>query len=894
MFFVLFSLALSFEQSKYRTCSDSKFCQRNRNVNKQNWTINENSIKNSGNKFEALINDGRFRNDLKLTISFLSCGSARIRVEPTKKENFHRFDLSKEKTVINQNELNSLNEYTMKKTSKSVILTSNQNNFHSIEINFSPFFITLTDKSGTKRMTINADDTAIFETNRNIDSDPELFEHVTFDYQDDVIPNGPTAVSMNVDFHSNGVKLTGLPSHSFMSNELPLTQNSEPLRLFNTDTTKYDVNSTTSMHGSVPFIFGYSNSGFDAAYWNNPSDTLIDIYDNFNNNQNSQQKGSIGKSVRFISEGGLIDLFVFTSSQPAEISNSFTKITGRPQLVPEFALGFHQSRWGYYSDDVIEDVSHTLDEHLIPHDSIWLNVDSLDNRKILTFENDAFPSPSKLFGKFAQSKRYIIEYLMPQIKGNNDFPLFDEAEKNQFLVKHHLGATYFANGYPGKTAWIDFFNEKAQRWWESCISSQFLNIDHNVFINLDMNQPSVYEDYEMTFPRTLKVQTTLNNHQYEIEIREVHNLYGHLSAYSTFNGLLKRDSKNLKRPFILSKSFFAGTQKYAVVSQGDNQASWRHLAASLSMVLSYGIAGQVYNGADVGGYFDHKLDGQLLSRWYQVGAWTYPFFRSHTHRLSQSREILTLNDEQFDVAREAIVDRYKLLPYWYTLSRHSNLTGEPIIRPVWWEFPTSIESTETSDTVMLGSSLLISPFLDVNQTEKTLNLPPQSKWYNYQTLQEVQKLVQIDLNGGRTPVFIRGGSIIPTKNKIRRSSELMKKDSFSLTVAVDENGKASGDLYVDDGKTINFMKSEYIHKLFEFDGTKLSSSNFDQDGKNDNFSSDFETKIQQIRIVGLNKKPTKILDRKGNNINFTIQNGIVEIYEVDANLKNDLEITFLF
>jgi len=156
-----------------------------------------------------------------------------------------------------------------------------------------------------------------------------------------------------------------------------------------------------------------------------------------------------------------------------------------------------------------------------------------------------------------------------------------------------------------------------------------------------------------------------------------------------------------------------------------------------------------------------------------------------------------------------------LLPYWYSLSRNANLTGEPIVRPLWWEFNEE-QLLDTEDKVMVGKYLLVAPFLDDSNNNMKITLPKSTRWYNYFTKKEVQQEVEIEYNGGRTPVFIRGGGIIPIKQRIRKSSELMFYDPFTLIIALDENNQAQGEIYVDDGKTFNFAKGEFIHKKVQF------------------------------------------------------------------------------
>jgi alpha 1,3-glucosidase len=136
---------------------------------------------------------------------------------------------------------------------------------------------------------------------------------------------------------------------------------------------------------------------------------------------------------------------------------------------------------------------------------------------------------------------------------------------------------------------------------------------------------------------------------------------------------------------------------------------------------------------------------------YQVGAWLYPFFRSHAHHRTSYREVYTLEGEPREVASEAINDRYRLLPYWYTLAKLGNLRGIPIVRPLWWEF-TDERFADVDDIAMLGSGLLIVPFLDEGNAPITVVLPNE-RWYRWEKLNEVVNTLEIEYNGGRTGVL---------------------------------------------------------------------------------------------------------------------------------------------
>ena len=898
MIFILFSLSFAatsyVEDYKYRKCNDSPFCVRNREIGSQHWTIDPDSIKNQKNIFEVQINDTTHSNILNLYIEFLYCGFSRVRIQPATKENFNRFDASKEKSIIDSKELSEKIVFELKKENdKATLTTKNQ----VIIVFYNPFKVVINDPKGHKRLTLNPNDDAVFETNFKKEEYPEMFES-SFDYQTDEIRNGPTSVAMTVNFETPFVKLSGLPSHTLSLNLAQTIHLSEPIRLFNTDGCRYDVNSNMAMHGSVPFIFAHpppnKNNMCDGVFWLNPTETWVDI----GPIQYSESKGS---KARFLSEGGFIDIFLVSGS-PKDVINTFTKLTGRPQLVPQFALGFHQSQGNYIIDDKIFNVTESLDNIQVPFESIWLGYDITKNRNYFEFDTNRLINPSRFLKNLANVKRYAIAYIAPHL-GIKENPLFNEAltkvnlnNKDFFLLK------YKGNSLPGKSAWIDFMNPKGREWWKSLFSySKFKYSSENLFVSLDMNEPSVYEDDEMTLKRSLL-------HYGDIEHREIHNIYGHISSYLTYEALLNRNSNKNIRPFLLSRSFFAGTQKYALVSTAGSSGKWRSLAASISMVLQYGLAGQIYSGTDIGGFYDFPKS-KLITRWYQIGAWVYPFFRANCHHSSGNHEIYSLKKEYINIAKDAVHHRYKLLPYWYTLARNANLTGEPIVRPIWWEFKNyEVEGKDTiyfkyldsnDVNVMLGKCLLIAPFLVKNQTQKRVIFPknsPKEKWYNYKTMHEITgNSTLVHDKDSRTAVFLRGGSIIPTKLVVRRSSELMQNDPYSLVIGLDENGKANGELYIDDGKTFDFLKSNYIHKTFSFSDNKLTSKHLSNKNSSNDFSKSYTAELQQLKIIGLNKPPKKIHSSSGSSFQFTVdKNNLVVVNKINIPIKDDFEIMFDF
>lgn len=228
-----------------------------------------------------------------------------------------------------------------------------------------------------------------------------------------------------------------------------------------------------------------------------------------------------------------------------------------------------------------------------------------------------------------------------------------------------------------------------------------------------MNEPSVFNSPEITMPRD-------NSHHGGVEHRDVHNLYGMYQQMSTFKGLQDR-SQGRKRPFLLSRSFYAGSQRYGAVWTGDNMADWSHLEASAPMLMSLGTVGYHFAGADVGGFFGNPST-ELLVRWYQAGA-MQPFFRAHAHIETLRREPWLFGETVTSQIRNVLRLRYSLLPLWYTAMEESSRSGVPPMRPMFLEFPDYSNLLKVENQWMVSSSLLFKPITSPKQSETTVILP---------------------------------------------------------------------------------------------------------------------------------------------------------------------------
>jgi alpha 1,3-glucosidase len=358
-----------------------------------------------------------------------------------------------------------------------------------------------------------------------------------------------------------------------------------------------------------------------------------------------------------------------------------------------------------------------------------------------------------------------------------------------------------------------------------------------------MNEPSVFNGPEVTMPKDLI-------HYGDWEHRDVHNLYGTVMVKATYEGHLLR-SENQLRPFILTRAAFVGSHRYTSIWTGDNMADWNHLKASIPMCLSLSIAGFAHVGADIGGFF-HNPEPELILRWYQAAVFQ-PFVRNHAHIETKRREPWLFGDHNTALIRSAIRKRYALLPYWYTLFHQTEKEGIPPMRPLWLHFPEDVKTYNVEGQHLVGDALLVSPVTDKGASSISVYLP-EGIWYDFYKYDAYQGgYHNIPVNEDTIPVFQRGGTIIPTKQRIRRASTLMKRDPYTLFVALDANNEARGRLYIDDGQSFDYRKGEFLIVEFTFKNNKLQS-------KVVNPESTFSTPewVERVVILGSRNRPNSI------------------------------------
>lgn len=706
------------------------------------------------------------------------------------------------------------------------------------------------DENAQQEVPHNQEDSAAEE------QEPEGMWNEMFKSHPDSKPHGPSSVGLDFSF-INFQHIYGIPEHAD-NFALKTTKNTDPYRLFNLDVFEYDLYNTMALYGSVPLLLSHNEENTVGIFWHNAAETWVDI------SSDSVDKNVVGKLLDYVkggdevpqmdihifSESGIIDVFYMLGPKPTDFFRQYAALTGTGPVPPIWSIGYHQCRWNYNDQDDVARVHDGFDEHDIPVDVIWLDIEHTDGKRYFTWDHHKFPNPEEMLANLTSRGRKMVTIVDPHLKEDSNFEVFKDARDQDLFVKDKSGNNYQGWCWPGNSMWPDFLNPAVQEWWASKFNyDSYRGSTNALFTWNDMNEPSVFNGPEVTMHKDAI-------HFDGWENRDVHNLYGMLVQKATAQGLVAR-SGGKERPFVLSRAFYAGSQRYGAIWTGDNLADWEHLKISTPMLLSLSVSGISFVGADVGGFFRNP-SGELVVRWYQAAAFQ-PFFRAHAHLDTPRREPWVYSHEEKQRIRHAIRQRYALLQYWYTLFYEHYRTGVPVIRPLWVQFPRDINTFSIDNEFMVGPALLVFPVTEQGLTKAYVYLPGSNiTWYDYETFEAIQGGVEhvALLNANRIPIYLRGGTIIPRKDRVRRAALLGLDDPYTLIVALNDETKptADGVLYIDDGHTFHYQEGHFIYRTFTFrESTLISKSSNTGSGQ-------FHTKswLERVVIIGLKHRPLNV------------------------------------
>jgi alpha-glucosidase len=557
------------------------------------------------------------------------------------------------------------------------------------------------------------------------------------------------------------------------------------------DALDYDA-LTDEMYQAIPFFFALRPKLAYGIFFNTTFWSQFDL--------GAEQPGI----WRMETASDELDYYIIYGPEPAQILETYTQLTGRMPLPPRWALGYHQCRWSYDSEAVVRDLAQQFRDRQIPCDVIHLDIDYMQGFRVFTWSPRRFSDPAKLIGDLRQDGFKTITIVDPGVKyePDGDYAIFHQGVEQDYFVRRPDGSIFHGYVWPDKAVFPDFLRAEVREWWGNWQKN--LTETGVAGIWNDMNEPALDDrpfgdnGNKISFPLDANQGTPdeCTTHA------EAHNLYGYHMAQASYEGLQRLRPND--RSFVLTRSGYAGIQRWSAVWTGDNQSQWEHLEMSLPMLCNLGLSGVAFVGADIGG-FAGNATAELFARWMQVGM-LYPLMRGHSAMKTAQHEPWVFGDRTEQICREYIELRYRLLPYLYTLFWQAATTGAPILRPLLYHYPNDPKTYALHDQVLLGENLMAAPVYRPGVEYRAVYLP-QGTWYDWWSGDRYEGETHILAHAPleRMPLYVRAGTIIPMQPVMQYTNE---RPIDHLTLRIWQ-GMGEYTLYEDDGQSFEYQNGAW-------------------------------------------------------------------------------------
>ena len=657
---------------------------------------------------------------------------------------------------------------------------------------------------------------------------------------------------------------------------LPMNRVGYKFNLYNSPNYAYGVGAE-NLNYSVPFFI--SNKGY-GIFYDNGAKGIADI-----------GKTVVNKfDVTF--ESGEINAFVIFGKTYQEILTAYHKLTGTQPLPPRWALGNLMSRFGYTSQLEATTIAQQMKDEKVPVDAIifdlfWFGDSVKGTIGNLDWVNkEKWPNPNKMIADFKKqninttliTEPFILQYTNAYLE-SLDYQAKD-INDNAFVLQEF---------YFGKGGLIDIFRKDAGQWiWNYHYKKQIKNGVAAWWT--DLGEP---ENHPQNMYHNLKdlgiAKPLLAN--------EVHNIYGHYWNKMLFENYAKEYPS--QRLFHLNRSGFAGSQRYSIFPwSGDVGRTWSGLQAQLPVMLGMSMCGVPYIHADAGGFALGDNDAQLYARWLQFAVYT-PIFRPHGTALyeydkgaiSFPSEAVLMDEPYKTIAKQAINERYKNLPYNYTLAYRQTKFAEPLVKPLMYNYASDTNAIKAEDEYLFGDNILVAPITSKNLVTKKVYLP-QGFWFDVETnkMYEGNNFVKLDVTDYKKPLFYKEGSFIPQYETNGENTVEINRKKLKV-IYIPAAQKSTYEMYDDDGETKNALALNQF-ELIKFNSTGKTDKNLliTIQNNNGNYKNKPTERNINLTIPTIEEKPKTILINGKIMKDFSYENNIILVPVVLKNITVKVEL----
>jgi alpha-glucosidase len=511
-------------------------------------------------------------------------------------------------------------------------------------------------------------------------------------------------------------------------------------------------------------------------------------------------------------EDGDLDYYLFVGPGIRDVVRKFADLTGRMPLGPRWSLGYANTAMSLTdAPDAQKRLSAFIDQatkHDIPISAFHFGsgYSSIGKRRyVFTWNADKFPAPRALVQKFERAGIRLVANIKPCLL--DDHPAYAEVAAQGAFVNHATtDKPCVGQFWDGVGAHVDFTHPAGIRWWQQGLSKELL--DYGILGWNDNNEYEIWDDDGAAYG--------FGN---AIPINRSRPLQPLLMTRATFEA--QASHRPRERVFTVTRAGPPGIQRYAQTWSGDNTTSWHTLRWNIRMGLNMSLSGMFNTGHDVGGFHGPVPDPELLVRWVQNGAFS-PRFIMNSWKDGGEVNTPWLHPRVLPIIRDWIRFRYRLMPYLYTLYWRAARFGEPMLRPLFYEFPDDARTFDDSDDFLLGPALLVASIVEAGQRERAVYLPKGPPgWIDFWTGAHHRPGTTVVAPSPleRIPLFVPAGAMIPTTDTTdmaRRHDE----PSRALRIFPARGAAASSfTLYEDDGHSLRHLDGDSAQVTFDLEST---------------------------------------------------------------------------
>jgi Alpha-glucosidases, family 31 of glycosyl hydrolases len=575
--------------------------------------------------------------------------------------------------------------------------------------------------------------------------------------------------------------------------------------------------------------------------------------------------------------GNQINYYFIYGNSMDKVISGYRNVTGKAPIMPNWAMGFWQSRERYKTQDEIVGALREFRKRQIPIDNIVMDWSYWKENQWGSHEFDParFSNATKMIQDIHNMNGHIMISVWPKFYPNTDH--YKELDAKGYIYKQAINDSvrdWIGHGYIG--SFYDPYSAEARSIFWRQMREHLYNKGIDAWW-MDASEPDILSNASIQYRKKLCNPTALGSSS------KYFNTYALMNAQAIYEGQRSVDPN--KRVFLLTRSGFAGLQRYSTATwSGDIGTRWEDMKAQISAGLNFSMSGIPYWTMDIGGFcVEHRYENaqreydktgvenadlkewrELNTRWYQFGSFA-PLFRAHGQ--FPFREVYNIAPEDHPAYKSIVYYdklRYRLMPYIYSLAGMTYHQDYTIMRALVMDFQKDTHVNNISDQYMFGPSIMVCPVYKYGATDRDVYFPSGTGWYDFYKGQHIEggQLQKVEAHYERIPLYVCEGSIIPFGPEIQYVGEKKLKE-ITLYVYAGKNG--SFQLYEDEGVNYNYEKGDFSKIRFDYNDKEHSLTIQTREGS---FDGILKERIFNVILVKPNTSKEFDPDAKGIVVNY--------------------------